>query len=286
MKEVTSAKAIAAAANKSYVVRAVSNIHGESDHYAYTTGDEEFPLDGSDGTPKKVATYADALLEWQSDYETGIKAITNQSQPVPMFVSQVSGWTDAPTSKVAQYELEAHVRAPGKVILIGASYQLPLNTTDCRHFTAEGVRRLGEYFAKVYGRVVFEGKTWEPVRPKTITRDGAVITVAYHVPVPPLAFDTVKVAEIASYGYTFADAGGNAVAITNVVLAGQDTVKITLAAAPAANGHLKYAQNQPASSCVGTPTGARGNLRDSDATPSKNGYALENWGVMFDLAVP
>ncbi len=287
MMEVTEAKKIAAAANKSYVVRAVASIHGESDHYSYTEGSQEFPIAGSDGTPNKITSYADAMIEWQEDYESSVKAITGQTQPVPLFISQISGWNDTQYSKVAQFQLDAHIRAPGKVILIGPSYQLGTDKNDCRHFTNHGERRLGEYFAKVYARVVFEGKHWEPLRPKAVTRDGAVITVKFHVPVPPIVIDTERVAEIASYGFTYADGSGAAPAISNVAVTGPDTVQITLASAPTGEGkHLMYAQNQVPFTCIGTPDGARGNLRDSDATPSQSGYDLHNWAVHFDVPVP
>ncbi len=287
MMEVEAAKNIAAAANKSYVVRAVAAIHGESDHYSYTEGSQEFPIAGSDGTPGQVQTYADGLIEWQADYETGIKAITGQTLPVPLFISQISGWNDTQYSKVAQFQLEAHERAPGKVVLVGPSYQLPTDQNDCRHFTNHGQRRLGEYFAKVYARVVFEGKSWEPLRPKAVTRDGAAITVTFHVPAPPLVIDTQRVAEVASYGFTYTDGSGAPPAITSVDVTGPDTVKITLASPPTgAQKRLLYAQNQVPLTCIGTPFGARGNLRDSDASPSQYGYDLHNWAVNFDVAVP
>jgi hypothetical protein len=286
MKEVESAKAIAAAAGKSYVVRAVATVHGETDQEAYLQGHPEFPLDGAGGKP--VADYADALLEWQRDYETGIKQITSQPQSVPLLVSQISGWRDVAVSKVAQFQLDAHIKAPGKVVLVGPAYALSIDQNDCLHFKNDGERRLGEYFAKVYAAVVIEGKTWEPVRPKTVTLDGAVITVVFHVPMPPLAFDTTQVAAATNQGFGYADdSGGAAPAITKVELGGPDTVKITLASAPTgANKRVRYAMNQAAGACIGTPNGARGNLRDSDDTPSQNGYALQNWAVHFDVAVP
>ena len=286
MMEVAAAKQLAEAAGASYVVRAVATIHGESDHYSYTTGSQEFPLAGTDGTPGKIQSYADGLLEWQADYEAEIRAITGQAEPVPLFVSQISGWNDTRYSKVAQLELEAHERAPGKVVLIGPSYHLPIDQSDCLHFTNEGGRRLGEYFAKAYARVVFEGRAWEPVRPKTVTRAGAVITVTFHVPSPPLVLDTERVAEIASYGFDYLDESGAPSPISKVELGGPDSVRITLASAPAGAGRLTYAQNQTPRSCIGTPRGARGNLRDSDKTPSKHGYDLHNWSVHFDVAVP
>ena len=45
-------------------------------------------------------------------------------------------------------------------------------------------------------------------------------------------------------------------------------------------------QNQTPSTCIGTPSGARGNLRDSDKTPSQHGFPLYNWSVHFDVEVP
>ena len=37
--------------------------------------------------------------------------------------------------------------------------------------------------------------------------------------------------------------------------------------------------------CGGSGTIARGNLRDSDDTPSQGGYDLSNWAVHFDEPV-
>jgi hypothetical protein len=285
MMEVESAKAIAAGLGKSYVVRAVTAVHGESDEASYAAGSQEFPLDGTDGTPRKLANYADGLLEWQQDYESGVKAITGQKEPVPLFISQISGWNEEVFSQVAQFQYEAHLRAPGKVILVGPAYHLGMST-DCRHFNADGERMLGEYFGKAYARVVLEGRAWEPVHPKTVLRAGTELTVVFHVPAPPLVLDTERVAAIENFGFTFVDAAGVAVPVTNVAVTGPDTVTVTLGADPGANGHLRYAQNQVPKTCIGSPNGARGNLRDSDTTPSQSGYQLFNWSVHFDVAAP
>jgi hypothetical protein len=292
MMEVTSAKAIAAAAGKTHVVRAVVAIHGESDHYAYVDGTPEFPLPGTDGVPNEIKDYSDGLVEWQRDYESSVKAITGQAQSIPLFISAISGWTTTRTSQVAQWQLDAHIRAPGKVVYVTPAYPLSV-LNDCLHFDSTGQRRLGEYFAKAYARVVFAGEAWEPVRPKNITRVGNVVTVTYHVPVPPLTLDTVHVSNPGSYGFDFLD-NGAMVAVANVAVSAADTVTITLGAVPSGvNMRLRYAQNQdtnPATRCIGPGTvyggGARGNLRDSDATPSRYGYDLWNWGANFDFPVP
>ena len=287
MRDVQNAKSIALASNLTYVVRGVALIHGESDHYGYAYGTPEFPRDGSDGTPGKLKDYGDGIIELQQDYDTNVKVITGQTQPVPLFISQISGWTDETSSKIAIMQYNAHLRAPGKVVLVAPGYPLSVQT-DCLHYNADGYRRLGEYFAKAYARTVFENKPWEPLRPKLISHAGNVITVKYYVPKMPLAIDTTRVSDPGNYGFGFADDGG--AQITLVELAGPDTVKITLSKAVSSNAHLTYALNQPAGSCIGPGTtfggGARGNLRDSDDAPSQYGYDLQNWGVQFDLPVP
>jgi hypothetical protein len=292
MMEVASAKALAAAAGKSYVVRAVVAIHGEADQTGYSFDTPEFPNDGSDGAPGALADYTDALLEWQKDYEAGVKAITGQAEPVPLFVTGLSGWNDARYSKVAQMQLAAHAKSGGKVVLVGPGYPLSFSN-DCIHYDSDGERRLGEYVAKVYAKVVLGGQTWEPVRPKTVTIAGAVITAKMFVPSPPLVLDTTRVTDPGSFGFEYTDDSGAPPAIASVAVTAPDTVTITLSEAPAAgaaNRRLLYAQNQTPGTCIGPGTvlagGARGNLRDSDATPSKYGYDLFDWAVPFDVPLP
>lgn len=285
MKQVTDAKALAAAAGETYVVRAVTAVHGESDDYGYAVGTPEFPIDGTDGSYRTITSYGDGLLEWQRDYEVGIKAITGQIQPVPLLISQFSGWNDVATSAVTQLQYEAHVRSNGKVVLVTPAYVLDW-ASDCRHYTASGERQLGEYFGKAYARIVLEGLRWEPVHPKTVSIVGNVITARYYVPVPPLVLDTQRVTDPGDKGFEVVDAASNHVAIASVAVSSPDTVTITLVSAPTSKVHLRYAFTHTPHTCTGRFVGARGNLRDSDATPSQGGYELFNWGVHYDVAVP
>jgi lysophospholipase L1-like esterase len=262
---------LAKAQGKSYVVRAVTNVHGESDHQA------------------GITDYEADLVQWQSDYQTDIKAITGQPDPVPMFHTQFSSWTayGSATSRIVLDQLAAHVDAPGKIILVGAKYHLPYQP-DGIHLSNDGYRQMGEYYAKAYRRVILEGKPWEPLRPKAITRAGAVVTVKMHVPAPPLVIDTTLVSDPGHNGFEWADDGGGATpTITKVALTAADTVEITLSATPtAANKHLRYAFTGIPNAPAGATTGARGNLRDSDATESRGGYKLYNWAVHFDAPAP
>lgn len=284
MRQVDDALAIAKAAGKSYVVRAVTSVHGESDDYAYATNTQEFPLDGTDGTSKSVADYTQGLLEWQRDYENGVKAKTGQTLPVPLLISQHSGWNDIATSAVAEMQYNAHLLSKGKVVLVTAGYPLEY-ASDCRHYTNHGERQLGEYFAKAYSRIVVEGLPWEPVHPKKVTIAGDTITAKYYVPKPPLVFDTTIVTDPGHYGFEVVDANNAQIPISNVSLDGPDTVKIKLAAVPASTTRLRYAFTGTPHTCPGKTQGPRGNLRDSDDTVSPNGYDLHNWGVHYEVPV-
>lgn len=279
VREMRDAHRLAAAAGRPYAVRAVTTIHGESDHY-----DRAFPLDGTDGTPGAIATYADALVEWQRDYEAAARAETGQPEAVPLLVSQLANWNDRPYSDIPVRQLEAHARAPGKVVLVGPTYMLPF-ASDCIHYTSEGERRLGEYFAKAYAKIVLARETWEPLRPAAVTLRGRTITIRFLVPSPPLVFDTDAVADPGAYGFAYVDDGPETPAIERVELTADDAVTITLSAAPTGPGRLRYALQATPGTCPGPATGPRGNLRDSDGTLSPEGAGLANWAVSFDVPV-
>ncbi|HRG97868.1 MAG TPA: hypothetical protein PLR99_16550 [Polyangiaceae bacterium] len=295
---------LSAADGRTHVVRAVTFIHGEDDHYNY--GDL-YPVARRAGGGT-LADYAAALGELQTDYEADVRAVTGQAEGVPLFVSQMQGWTSTnvlpanpayipPTSSpipVQQYR--AHKTNP-MVVLVMPGYSLLFN--DCLHFNGFGQRKLGEYFAKAYAKWVFEGKKWEPTGPMSITRAGAVVTVKYHVPVPPLVLDTTNVSNPGSFGFRYLTGGsskiasGTAQTIQSVAVTAPDTITITLAAVPTgANQRLEYANffnyngtGRPG--CPGPTQGVRGNVRDSDpATSSTDGKRLYNWGVTFELPVP
>jgi hypothetical protein len=290
MKQVDDAKRIAESKGKTYVVRAVTAIHGASDHY---NREQELSfIDRNDGMGV-VGNYAEALMEWQRDYEAEIKKRTGQAEPIPLFVSQFGSWTDVPVSAIPVRQLEAHVRAPGKVIVVTPNYPFKHDPTDCLHYTNYSERRLGAYFAKVYQKVVVEGGTWEPVRPIKVERAGKVITITYTVPVPPLVFDETRVTNPGNSGFTYEDDAGSA-AIASVALAGPDKVTVTLTAEPTgSNKKLRYALNAPTiDPCPGPERGARGNLRDSDTTQgyhhdeADKPYELFNWAVHSESVVP
>jgi hypothetical protein len=297
MKQVQKAKALAAASGKTYVVRAVTAIHGQGES---DSNEQNFTfLESTDGTGRRLMSYTDGLLDWQRDYDTRVRAITGQAEPIPLFISQFGSMTTA-MSIIPQRQLDAHVASKGKVVLVAPNYPLP-HYQDCNHYTNHSQRWLGAYFAKAYQRVVIEGKTWEPTRPTAITRSGNVIKVKYVVPVPPLVIDTQRVdASNDKFpvppidGFIFRDSTMSA-SVTSVAVTAPDEVTITLSSAPTGtNRILRYAfeSQLPDFRCPGPTSGARGNVRDSDGTKAHhldadgNPYELFNWSVAFQLDVP
>lgn len=269
MAQVSAAKAICASHGLSYDISAVTVVHGESDHV------------------RGNLSYDSDLATWQSDYETDTQALTGQTSPVPMLHTQMSSWTHygQATSVIQQAQLDASVAAPDKLVLVCPKYFLSY-AADGVHLTNIGYRHMGEYYGKAYYRVVVEGNIWQPLRPLTATLSGAEITVEFLVPAPPLVIDTVLVTDPGDNGFEFYDDSGSPPAISSVAIVGPSTVKVTLAVAPTgANKRLRYAYTGTPGANAGPTTGARGNLRDSDATASLVGNHLYNWCVHFDMAV-
>jgi hypothetical protein len=267
---------LAKAAGKSLVVRAVTTVHGETDHV------------------QANPNYQANIAQWQAAYETDVKAITGQTEPIPMLHTQMHRWTKLPlaeggaisdVSRIPLDQLAVHIASGGKTVLVGPKYHLPY-APDGVHLTNEGYRHMGEDYAKAYRQIVLRGKKWEPLRPISVKRDGATITVQFLVPAPPLKIDDELVTNPADYGFELSgdDEMPN---ITSVDVTAADTVTIKLAAAPTgANKRLRYAFTGTPKANAGPTTGPRGNLRDSDNTKSLYGFELYNWCVTFDEALP
>ncbi|MDB4935865.1 MAG: Endo,4-beta-xylanase precursor [Labilithrix sp.] len=267
LAQVTAGANVGRARGLAYDVTAITSADGGGDHV-----DENPHL-------------ADDLAEWQHDFETDIQAITGQTTRVPLFNTQYSSWTEYdPTSPIPIAQLRAHVEQPGKVVVVGPRYPF-LYGPDGVHLTNDGYRAMGEYYARAYHRVVVEHRTWEPLRPTKVMRTGAVITVQFLVPSPPLVLDTTHAVDPGNMGFEYADDAASAPTIASVALSGVDTVAITLSAEPSlvpganANRRIRYAYTGVLGAHAGLQTGARGNLRDSDPT-------LYDWCVHFDEAVP
>ncbi|MCA9581267.1 MAG: hypothetical protein KC416_05695 [Myxococcales bacterium] len=257
--EATALSRLAAKANKSFGYGGMIFTHGESDN-----ANED---------------YEAGLLAYWSSLNEALKAVTGQTSDVPMFLTQQSSvpWpADATKPEHAISTLVPWFLAskhPEKFILVGPKYQYSKSVLTI-HLTAGGYRQLGIKYAQAFYQVVVENKPWIPLAPKGVTRDGTTITVAFHVPVPPLNWDSNIVpphaagsphaAWAAGRGFEVSDSTGD-LTIQSVAIEG-DSVEILLAAEPTGSDLVvRYAMSPDRYGPSNGPLeGRRGQLRDSD----------------------
>ena len=167
------------------------------------------------------------------------------------------------------------------------------------HLVTDGYRQLGEKYGQIYFERVVLGHDWQPLAPTTVERTSLrVVTVHFHVPVPPLVWETTferphqGIPEWqAGNGFELRTTAGTRIAIDSVAISDSgDTVQITTTAdLPAAGVLVGYAVTGDATA-MATPfvgTFRWGLLRDSDPFV---GWATQtaqpNYGVAFELPVP
>jgi hypothetical protein len=223
--------------------------------------------------------YEDGLFQLWHDYNDDLRAITGQSQDVPLLVSQQSTiLVPRGGSSVAVWKLA--VDHPGQAYCVGPKYQYQY-LPDHLHMDAAGYRRIGEKYAEVFDLVVNQGVFWKPVQPNTVVREGARVIVTFDVPNPPLSWDeniSAPHQEVHSVwangrGFEVSDSTGE-LTISSVDIVGDDVVEITLDREPTgSNLLLRYALTQDGIGIQGgTDLGMRGQLRDSDTLV---GYDLQ-----------
>jgi hypothetical protein len=272
--EVTAIARLAKAQSKSYGVGAIVLTHGEAD-----AGSATFE--------------ADMLKMWQS-YNQDLPALTGQTTSIPMLLSQqhsepTTAGSNAP-STLAQWRIG--VDHPGDIVCTGPKYQYAY-VSDNIHLTNPDYERLGEKYGQVFYQRVVLGNAWQPLQPTTVERSGRVITVHFHVPVAPLAWDTTLPMPHQSASTEWAQgrgfevrSGSTHITISSVAISG-DTVQITCATdLPASGLVVGYASTTDG---IIRPNGTMrwGQLRDSDPfLGSLTRTAQPNYCVAFELNVP
>jgi len=262
---------LAKASGKTYGVGAIIVTHGECDAGNFN--------------------YENDLCNLWLDFNTDLPAITGQSQKIQMIVSQQNAVNDHSASTLAQWK--AGVDHAADIVCSGPKYQYP--SAEGIHLTADGYQQLGEKYGQVYYERVVLGNPWQPLQPTAVQREGALLTVHYHVPVPPLVWDTAFQAphqSIAEWkqgrGFEVSTSSGSRVAIDSVAISG-DAVLISCASDPGPNARVSYAMigERPRMSAPFGGTFRWGLLRDSDpfeGAASKR--AQPNYGVAFEMSVP
>ena len=277
--EASAIKRLTAAMDKTYGIGAIVVTHGESD-----AGNN---------------SYAGELYQLLTDYNTDLAAITGQATTakIPMLVSQQSSVpADAGSVSISALQvLKASVDHPGEIVCTGPKYQYSYATDTAHiHLNAREYQRLGEKTAQVYFERVVLGNDWQPLQPTSAEVSGNTVTVHFHVPVPPLAWDetlpphgTMIPQWAAGRGFEVSVAG-NRQMITSVEIVGGDSVVITCAN-DLTTGEVMV--GYAATADGGTPPAAQcarwGQLRDSDPfVGAVTGAAQPNYCVAFQRVVP
>ena len=263
---------LAKAQGKTYAVGALIVTHGECD--ANNPG------------------YASQLHQLWSDYNADISSITGQTQKLLMIVSQQNSVDNASAATLAQWRLG--VEHPADVVCSGPKYQYPYHEADSVHLETEGYELLGEKYGQVYFERVVMGRAWQPLQPTRVERSGPLVTVHFHVPVPPLVWDPAfqpphqdSPEWKQGRGFEVRSASGRET-IRSVVIAG-DAVQLTLANPNARDLHVGYAltASKAAMSSPFAGTYRWGRLRDSDPFRGQTTRKPQpNYALAFELPVP
>lgn len=253
---------LAAAAGKTYGVGAVVLTHGECD--------------------ASNPAYGSGLYPFWSDYNADIKAITGQTSDVVLLASQQSASATGATGSAVQL-WKASLEHPEQVLCVGPKYQYQYGP-DRLHMPATGYIRLGEKYAEVFDLVVNQKRSWKPLQPRKVSRNGAKITIDFDVPNPPLVWDKhllpphqqSRTQWAAGKGFEVTGQNNAPLTIASAAIVG-NTVMLTLSADP---GETKvtvgYALTQDgAGTQAGTVQGLRGLLRDSDPFVGADTEALQ-----------
>lgn len=271
--EVSAIKRLAAAANKTYGVGAIVLTHGETD-----AGN---------------ASYESQMYQLCSDYNQDIKALTGQSQPIQLFVSQQHSYPNGSgTSASTLAQWKAGVDYPGVIICTGPKYQYTYNT-DGVHLYNTGYQQLGEKYGEIYYERIVRGNDWQPLQPLSAVQSGRVITITFHVPVAPLVWDSTLGSPNQSAltewrnGKGFeVSASGARITISSVEIA-ENSVKITCASDLPSSGVLVGYAFTTGGVKRNNGSYRWGLLRDSDPFKgSTTGIAQPNYCVAFQVAVP
>lgn len=240
--------------------------HGERDT-ALQTGD---------------TTYLSYLIEWRDDFKDAIGTVSENVLPQRTYLYQTQSHTfynQATPSGPGRAQLAAHELYPRDFSLCTPLY--PLETTDGIHLTKMPYFKLGHYFAKAWMKEVVDGQRWESLRPLKVMQAGpSTIAVVFNVPVPPLVFDTNVVTDPGHYGFESEDTGGAVITAIALDAYSDDTVLITLNQPISSDAVVRYAWTGNAGASCGPTSGARGCLRDSDATRTVTGATFDLHGSL------
>jgi hypothetical protein len=269
--DVTTANNIAKGMGKIFSLGAVSYIQGERDITLVTSYD----------------TYLQTLSQLNTKVNNDILPITGQSSAIPFVVAQTGSTNRSKASMMypamALAQLDLCTNNPN--FTLGTPMYMFDYLSDDTHLSAANYRVLGAYQGYATKRLIIDGvKNF--IYPTSAVEVNDTITVNFNVPVAPLVFDTIQVANPGNFGFVATDSTGIKIKIRSVTIVNENAVQIICFRRASI---LKYAINGT-SKRAGRLLGPRGCLRDSQGDsiifdPQGSNWPLHNWAPIFNITL-
>ena len=244
-----------------------------------------------------IAEYPDtdykALFhQMYNNLNTDIKKITHQKNDIQIICYQTSAITKGERYKLNNYDAQEPrtptiqmemIRDDSIIWASGPTYPYHF-VREALHIDAIGQKSIGS-LAALSALMIIRHKTPNIIglMPLDFMVSENQIRIPFHVPCPPLCFDTTAVKKADNYGFNVIRKDN--IDIISSVSINQDTIIINCKESPI-GCKIRYAVNGEYMK-GGCQSGPRGNLRDSqgnDKTVAIGGktYPLHNWCYMFD----
>lgn len=266
-----------AAGAASLRVCGICYMQGEHDYYQAS---------GHTSLNLTYALYKPKLIALAADMQADAIAQTGQAKP-PAFLIYQTGASftrdvdgdGTPGLHIGMAQLDFALENQN-AWMVGPVYPY---TDKGGHLDSNGSRWFGHQIAKVWQRVVLEGRDWEPLRPIRIwqeTPGSNVVYISYHVPFGPLVFDEPQLSGGTEYsnagkGFRLTDSGGS-VSVVSAELVRDTIVKLTCSRAlDAATAYVWYASKE---------ANGNGMVRDSDPAVASDNYVYEPDRGMYTTA--
>lgn len=242
------------------------------------------PISFIHGTANSADTpevYKGKIEIWYNQLNDDIKRITGQTEDIRIILDQARNGLMG----LSQFQLA--LEFPDRYRCVGPqSYGHLL--ADFVHMMAPGYLNEG---AKA-GRAVLNWDTWWPLYPTSAIRTGTTVVLTFHNPSgTPLVLDTVTVTNMADgmYGFRWLDST-NSATVTNVAIAGTDTVTLTLSNVPTgSNPKIGIADLNEGTVLSNdgnfVTSDKRSNLRDSNTDVDLTGAPMWNWAAHYQINV-
>lgn len=257
-----------------FYVPAVCWMQGESDIAEYPDTD-----------------YKALFHQMYNNLNTDIRNITHQQDDIRIICYQTSTLTKGNRYKLNNYEaLEPRtptiqmeiIREDSLICASGPTYPYHF-VREALHIDAIGQKSIGALAALSALKTIRHETPSIGLMPLDFIVSENQICIPFHVPCPPLSFDTIAVRKADNYGFNVIRKDNTD--IISSVSINQDTVIINCKESPI-DCKIRYAVNGEYLK-GGCTSGPRGNLRDSQGDNqtiviSGKTYPLHNWCYMFD----